>query len=215
MGHTRVAQFLADLHCVRDAAGHASWWVGGHSWGAELALRYALAYPDQTRGVEYIGGTGIGHAFRPAYRAEMRRRLAGDLPRWEYLRDKHNRTAVEEREFCLLQWRPDYLPGPGALRKAAAMWDDQRRMNLRCNQELAADRSRDATTGAPLDRPVLILHGAEDPRPVWATDSLLAALPKGRRVVMPGAGHSPWVERPATVANVIRGFVAAADSLPG
>jgi proline iminopeptidase len=143
--------------------------------------------------------------------------LAGDLSRWEYLRDKHDRTAAQEREFCLLQWRPDYPPGPGALRQAAAIWDDQLRVNMRCNRELSADRPRDeqqlALRCARLNRPVLILHGAEDPRPVSATDSLLAALPKARRVVIPGAGHLPWVERPSTVANAIRGFVAGADTL--
>ena len=51
------------------------------------------------------------------------------------------------------------------------MWNDQLRVNLRCNQELAADRSRDepqlAHQCAQLDLPVLILHGADDPRPVW------------------------------------------------
>jgi pimeloyl-ACP methyl ester carboxylesterase len=36
---------VADLEVLREALGHATWWVGGHSWGAELALRYALAYP--------------------------------------------------------------------------------------------------------------------------------------------------------------------------
>jgi proline iminopeptidase len=62
-GPYTVTQFLADLDWVRHAAGQASWWVGGHSWGAELALRYALAYPGRTRGVVYIGSTGIGDAF--------------------------------------------------------------------------------------------------------------------------------------------------------
>jgi proline iminopeptidase len=92
------------------------------------------------------------------------------------------------------------------------MWDPHRRVNLRCNRELAADRSRDepglARRCARLNRPVLILHGAGDPRPVWATDSLAQALPNARRVVIDDAGHLPWLEQPQPVADQIRGFLA-------
>jgi proline iminopeptidase len=210
-GPYTVAQFVADLDCVRQATGHASWWVAGHSWGAELALRYALVHPGRVRGIVYLCGTGIGDGFRLAYRAEVRRRLAADFPRWEYLHDKQGRSPAEEREFCLLQWSPDYSPGPEAQSRAAAMWDDQLRVNLQCNRELAADRSRDepelARRCARLDRPVLIVHGADDPRPVWATDSLVQALPDVRRVVIDNAGHLPWIEQPAATANEIRSFM--------
>jgi proline iminopeptidase len=211
-GPFTVTQFVADLEALRQALGHETWWIGGHSWGAELALRYALAHPSRVRGVMYVCGTGIGDGFRETYRAEMRRRLAGDLPRWQYLNDRHDRTKDEEREFCLLQWRPDHAPGPDAARLAASMWDPSRRVNLRCNTELATDRSRDehelARRCAQLNRPVLILHGAEDPRPVWATDLLAQALPNARRAVIKDAGHLPWLEQPRAVADEIRGFLA-------
>lgn len=215
-GPYTVRQFVADLDHVRQAMGEQSWWVGGHSWGAELALRYALAHPARTRGLLYLCGTGIGDSFRETYRAEMRRRLGRDLPRWQYLHDKPDLTRAEEHEFCLLQWRPDYAPGPAAAELAAAIWDDDVRVNLRCNRELAADRSRDETElarrCAELHKPVLIVHGAADPRPVWATDTLVAALPEVRRVIIDGAGHLPWTERPAEVAGAIRDFVAGWDT---
>ena len=211
-GPFTVSQFVADLEFLRRALGRESWWVGGHSWGAELALRYALGHPGQVRGVIYVCGTGIGDGFREAYRAEMRRRLAGDVPRWQYLHDKQVRSDDEEREFCLLQWRPDHVPGPDAARLAASMWDPRQRVNVCCNRELAADRSRDegelARRCAQLGRPVLILHGAQDPRPVWATDSLVQALPNAQRSVIKDAGHLPWLEQPQAVADEIRGFVA-------
>lgn len=52
---------------------------------------------------------------------------------------------------------------PAAAEFAAARWDDNLRVNLRCNRELAADRSRDeaelARRCAQLHMPVLIVHG--------------------------------------------------------
>ena len=38
-----------------------------------------------------------------------------------------------------------------------------------------------------------------DPRPWTATDGLLNALPRARRIVLDQAGHAPWRERPDEV----------------
>jgi len=39
-----VASFVADLEALRRHWRHDRWLVGGHSWGANLALFYALAH---------------------------------------------------------------------------------------------------------------------------------------------------------------------------
>ena len=50
---------LADLDALRAALGHERWVVAGHSAGADLALAYALGYPDRTRAVISMSGTGV------------------------------------------------------------------------------------------------------------------------------------------------------------
>jgi proline iminopeptidase len=59
-----------------------------------------------------------------------------------------------------------------------------------------------------LEIPVLILDGARDPRPRWAVDSLERALPDVRRVVLPDAGHIPWLEKPGEFAGHLLEFLA-------
>src|SRR5262245_19440250 len=59
--HT-VARYVDDLEEIRKAYAFERWVVGGHSWGASLALQYALRHPDRTRALLYISGTGIGRA---------------------------------------------------------------------------------------------------------------------------------------------------------
>lgn len=59
-GPFTIEQFVEDLDQLRRALHIDRWWVGGHSWGAQLALYYGLAHPEVTRGVLYIAGTGIG-----------------------------------------------------------------------------------------------------------------------------------------------------------
>lgn len=49
---------ISDLEAVRRAAGIGSWTVLGHSWGSDLAVRYALDHPDRVRGVLGLCGRG-------------------------------------------------------------------------------------------------------------------------------------------------------------
>lgn len=56
--HT-LAQAVADLEAVRRAAGVDSWVVLGHSWGADLAVRYALDHPSRVRAVVGVAGHGL------------------------------------------------------------------------------------------------------------------------------------------------------------
>lgn len=75
----------------------------------------------------------------------------------------------------------------------------------RANRELAADSASGnlLELARHVDAPVLMVQGADDPRPWTATDDLLRALPAARRVVLDRAGHAPWAERPDAVQAAV------------
>ena len=56
--HT-MAEAVADLESVRTAVGVESWVVLGHSWGSDLAVRYALDHPESVSRVVGIAGHGL------------------------------------------------------------------------------------------------------------------------------------------------------------
>jgi proline iminopeptidase len=58
-----------------------------------------------------------------------------------------------------------------------------------------------------LQVPVLIIDGERDLRPRWAVDSLERALPRVTRVVIPDAGHIPWLERPEEFTRPLLAFL--------
>jgi proline iminopeptidase len=208
-GPFTIAQAVDDLDQVRAALGFARWAVAGHSWGAELALRYAAQHQDRTTAVAYVAGVGDGNGFRDAYAAE-RDRLGPDRERLAALSaiPASDRTPDEEREQCLLQWRPDFSPASEPAEHALALWNTRppgAAVNVAANRELWADRGTENLCQAA-DRvtcPVTMLFGADDPRPWTASDSLLAALPNASRIVFERAGHAPWAERPTDTRQVI------------
>ncbi len=218
-GPFTIAQAVDDMDQVRAALGFGQWAVAGHSWGAELALRYAARYPGQVTAVAYIGGVGAGNGFRESHRAEEGRRLGAGRARHAALSaiPGNERTLEQERELCLLQWRTDFSPGPAAAGHALALWDTRPAgagINHAANRQLWADRGTEDLLLAA-DRvtcPVTMLCGADDPRPWKATGALLAALPDARRTVLDGAGHAPWAERPADTRDVL---LAALRPWPG
>lgn len=60
-----------------------------------------------------------------------------------------------------------------------------------------------------VDRPTLVVHGEADPVcPAGAGRALAAAIPGARLLVVPGAGHAPFLSRPAAIADALHRFLA-------
>lgn len=200
-------RFVADLDAVRRHFGLERMALLGHSWGAQLALSYALAHPRRVSALVYVSGTGIGPDadWYPAFVARFLARLRDDperRARWQELTDLPHRTEDEDRERAVLQWSAEFEDRERASAHARRMADPWFGINDACNKALNEEGKR--IWGTPelsaacalLDVPVLIVDGARDIRPRSAVDSLERSLPRVRRVILPEAGHMPWVEDP-------------------
>ncbi|MFY1696063.1 MULTISPECIES: alpha/beta fold hydrolase [unclassified Solwaraspora] len=93
-GPYSVARFVADLDAVRDQLAGPRMALPGHSWGAHLALRYAIDHPERVGQLIYVCGTGIDaeRRWHPHYGRKLRLRLGDRLARWETL-DSRARTT--------------------------------------------------------------------------------------------------------------------------
>ncbi len=222
-GPYSVGRSVADLDALRVHFGHERWALIGHSWGANLAILYAQRHPDRVTGIVYACGTGLEwwpeHSRR--HKQGQGKRLGPREGR--RLRDVHARarTAEEQREFEWLYVLTEFANSEHASELAAVMHDHDQRFpqnqaaNAAINEELKAlrlDEQRRACQA--VDAPVLVVAAVEDPRPIAATDALVQALPRARRVKLPGCGHFPWLEQPQPFRRVLRSFLAELASRP-
>lgn len=213
-GPYTVSRYLADLDAVRGHLAGAQMALLGHSWGATLALQYALQHPDRVSHLIYVSGTGIDpHAtWRPAFTQSFRQRLGADLPRWERLRNRA-RTPAEDKELAILQWSADFVDEGTAVAHAERMATPWFEINWECHAALGDENGRHLTDTdvvaqcRTLGVPTLIIDGAGDLRPRWAVDSLHRALPDVQWTTLAGAGHLPWVEDPDGFREAVTGFL--------
>ncbi|GAH31544.1 unnamed protein product, partial [marine sediment metagenome] len=66
-GPYNVDTFVEDLESLRRKLSFNEWIVCGHSWGAALALAYAIKYMPRTKAFIYISGTGIDPHWKEQY----------------------------------------------------------------------------------------------------------------------------------------------------
>lgn len=88
---------LQDLEAIRKSYNFDRWVIGGHSWGADLALAYALHYPENVSGLISISGTGVQNDrdWKEEYnkgRAEDREKI----PKMDYQPNKEvNKSVIQ------------------------------------------------------------------------------------------------------------------------
>jgi proline iminopeptidase len=218
-GPYSVARSVADLDAVRRHLGVERVAVLGHSWGAQLALRYALDYPDRVSRLVYGSGVGLGWDWHEPFARNLTARLGTAAERVAQLREVIRREGPEyrdearDRELAVLQWSAEFADPAAGARFAERMATPWFGINWECSASINAELK--ATWREPeliaachsLRVPVLILEGADDIRPRWAVDSLEEALPLVTRVTIQGAGHLPWLEAPEEFLTALLGFL--------
>ena len=216
VGPYDVSTFVGDLEGLRKHFNFERWIVGGHSWGAGLALAYAVRFPTRTIAVLHIAGTGIDPRWHDEYR-ENRLNTLSESEREEYqrLRAQREHAKGTEGERILDRLR--------TLSRKTDVFDpnrvdelpnfDEYPVSSEANEKVGADWKSYTTDSKfqqsvyNLSVPVLFLHGACDPRPSHFIETLAAKLRRSTFASIPESGHYPWIEKPDEVKAALRQFV--------
>ena len=175
---------LSDMAALLDELGHDRAVLGGHSLGGYLSLDFALSFPGRVAGLVLID-TGPGFRNDEA-REGWNRRAEGTA------------TRLAEQGLAAL--------GPSAELHAGGHRDVDG-LILAARGTLT-QRDAHVLNGLPqILAPALVVVGADDEHFLAAADYMAARIPVARKVVIPGAGHAPNIDKPELFDLEVRDFL--------
>jgi proline iminopeptidase len=214
-----AATQITDLDAVRRHFKLDRVVLVAHSYGPLLAATYAIAHPENVRGLIFFGPVPPrrGDFFQRFGRTLRSRMDSAQLARQA---DANRRLAVGDniRQACRDYWSvgmrprladPDYSL---ALIRSDLCASDPAGIRYGLTKTngvvMASYGDWDLRAALPaLHMPVLIVHGEQDAIPM----DLVAEwtmIPQSRLVPVPGAAHFPYAERPDMVWPEVKRFLA-------
>lgn len=208
--------FVRDMDELRATLGHEEVVVLGHSFGGILALAYARAHPERTRGLILLDTAEPGSRWADA--AATRLRSARTPEDSATLADLRGSEAFDARDpqTMSLYYRTAFR---------ATMRDPDRVEEL--DLDLAGTTARNGPEVARLlgasmgtvdwwdalpsiQVPTLVLHGRYDAMPAAMARALAEALPDARYVELRG-GHFPWLSDGPGLVAAATSFLASLE----
>jgi len=212
-GQYRLNDYVDDVDAVRRACGLEQLNLFGHSWGGLVAQLYAARHPGRV-GKLCLCNSSIGlcndwKAMERAVMAHNRRRsglwgfmLLGVDQLLAMLPGAAGDRAA--RRMMARVWR-NYFDPPASAPPASNEW----LAGVHSRAILATRRAARAASASEIQgampAPVLIVFGESD---IYGTTTeiLIARYPRARVVVIPGAGHVPWLQNRAAFVDAVGTF---------
>jgi proline iminopeptidase len=219
-----MASEVDDLDRVRQHFQLASAAILGHSWGAVLALEYALRHPDRVSHLILMNPAPASAADVSILRRFYLQKLGPDMARQVAIVKTvayqqgdpeavsaryriHFKPALarhEDYEKLMVTMKAGFVSqGKEGIVKARAvedrlMQDTWERTGYDLMPKLAA-----------LKMPSLVIWGDHDFIPIEIATHIAGAIPNARLVTLKGCGHFAYLECPSDVRAAIDGFMGA------
>ena len=206
-----------DLHRVVGELGADPVSLVGYSWGALLAMLYAIerarapAAMAACRRLALLDPAPVTRAWRDAFEAAFAARMRS--PAIVALRDALAASGLRERDRDAYRQRAFELSVAGYFADPARARDlTPFRVTGRVQQSIWDSLGEfDLRAGlATVRLPALVVHGRNDPIPLESSQGVADAL-GAELVVLDDCGHVPYVEQPAALFTALDRFLRATD----
>src|SRR5215468_6993962 len=186
----------------------------GHSWGASLALRYALRYPGETAGLVLLAPAAYPDTDpNPLLRAVVKTPLIGELT---LMFAKTLMGGARLRHELERAFYPQPAP-ENYLKSATSTWLGRKQLRAYLEDEWSLNNSLRRMSGhyGELRIPVVIVTGDRDQivSPKENAYRLKEAIPQAQLVELKGAGHEIPLTRPDGVYSALKLISTAATDI--
>lgn len=211
-----MTQFLADLEAVRQSLHLDKVSLLGHSWGALVAMHYALAHPERLNHLILVSAMPASSEEYALFVKEWVRRTAPYRAQLDALKKNdlflkgHPDTVADYYRIMLRTYchRPEsadalhLLMTPQAARNSFLISEQVRHHLCRQPYNFHEDLQR-------LDIQSLVVHGEADPIPLLVAERLHRSLRRSNYARLQECGHFPYVEQPKVFVQAIEVFLSS------
>ena len=195
-----IADEMADMVAVLDAAGKVSAIVYGRSRGGMLAQEFALTHPERTDALVLVGTSHRGPG--SVGWDERVTRAMNFTPEMT----KEQIFATQNEAMAAPGWK-ERDPEGFAYNLAVDLEAPPRRFAVQRQNGAIAGWSSHGRLGQ-IACPALVLCGEEDGMtPPENSRQLAAAIPGARLRLIPQCGHNPMLEKPESVRDLLFAFL--------
>ena len=212
---------LEDLDQVRQHFGLESVALLGHSWGAVLALEYALRHPKRVSRLVLMNPAPASTADLTAFRKIYLQKIGADMDRQRAIVASAAYQAGDP-EAVIARYRIHFKPSlarPEDYERLMATMQ----MSFRNQRSEGIVKARAVEDRLMLDTwqlpdydllpkvrslriPTLVIAGDKDFFPLEVATHIADALPNARLLAMKDCGHFAYLECPDAVRNALVGF---------
>jgi proline iminopeptidase len=208
-----ISLTLSDFEAIRKKLGLKEWSVLGFSYGGYLASLYAHFYPTSVSNLVLMGSIGLNTSVFNYFGSNIySRHCASDIEQLEYWSDsariaQNPNHALVERIRAMM---PGYFYDRGKSRMVSNVMKDTD-FNFSMGQWIWGDVAKRKLDLSKMrenfNKPVLILHGRQDPVGESVPQELSQYYKNSKLVFIEKCGHYSWVEQPDTVIFKIGSFL--------
>lgn len=209
-----ISMFLKDLESIRKTFNFDKISILGHSWGAIIAMHYAIEHPDHVEKLVLANPC-------PA--------TSDEFSLFEKSRDQ--RLSKFQDEITRIQNTIEFQEGdPVLFEQMLRMYvqvychrpEDAERLNLSLSRSAVINAIKiqkttiSNTLSKPFDLredlkklqiPTLVIHGDDDPIPVSTAQNIHKSILGSKFIVLPECGHYPYVEQPKLFFDSLNKFL--------
>jgi proline iminopeptidase len=213
-----LERYYEDIERLRERFGVEQLTIVGHSWGAMLALFFAMHYPHRVKRMIFIGcgpldaeGSAIAGAnsLKPltmAERAEVEqlstlRKTAQAAQDWESVKQYH----IESVRLRARAW----FYSEAVAAEFAEEWAQNYSLNPMVHQIVNQHAKQLQVWGniGHITAPTLVIYGYQDFEPITQAYRLKAEMPDVTVRMVNEAGHDVWLEQPEWLEREMKAFL--------
>lgn len=212
--HT-VGQFVDDLEQLRLKLAPEKINIIGGSWGAMLAMQYAMKYSNNINALVLMSSMGVSSEYFKSYRSNIENnRTTEDSLTLEQITgtdDFKKRIPKAMEKFWRIYFR-SYFYNPDLADSINLWMRDTTYKSVPGKYAKLGEFFKDYDIHDDLKNiscPTLILHGDHDPTPIEWVKPIHDNIAGSQIVIIKNAGHWLWVEAPDQIFPLIRNFLTA------